>query len=109
MGVYATDKLPLDLLNAFRAAGFIDYTYKGQDGVFLRKEMDCGDMPNVKATIINGDYITDDSRCVIELVPNGNLQMYIADDDYHECYDFDNTKEGFLALAHDAGVNITGV
>lgn len=109
MGVYASEKLPLDLLNAFRAAGFVDYTYKGQDGVFLRKELMCGAMPMIKAKNINEWSITEESICVLDLLPDGDLQLYIADDDYVERYDYASKKDGFLALAQDAGVNITGV
>jgi hypothetical protein len=107
--VYATDKLPPDLLNAFRAAGFYDNTYEDQQGVFLTKELMCGAMPMIKAKNINEWSITDDSICVLDLLPDGDLQLYIADDDYVERYDYASKKDGFLALAQDAGVNITGV
>jgi hypothetical protein len=109
VGLYASEKLPADLLDAFRTAGFYDNTYEDQNGVFLTKELTCGSMPMVKAKDINEWSITEDSICVIDLLPDGDLQMYIADDDYVERYDFATNKEGFLALAKDAGVNVTGV
>ncbi len=109
MGEYTSNKLPLELLDDFRAAGFVDSTYENQVGVFLKKVLACSDMPNVKATIVNGEYITDDSKCVVEIVPDGDLQLYIDDDDYHERYNFFENKEGFLALAKDAGVELRGI
>lgn len=96
--------IPLDLLNAFRAAGFSDHVYDGQDGVFIRKELTCGEMPNVKASLVDGDILTNDTTCVVEICPDQMLQLYIADTDYVERYAFKEHYEGWIALAGDAGV-----
>jgi len=104
VSVYTSSKLPLDLLEAFRAAGFYDNTYPDQNGVFLTKELTCGSMPRLKAKDLNEWSITDNSICVIDLLPDGDIQLYIEDDDYVECYDFTSNKTDFLAIAQDAGV-----
>lgn len=104
---YTSNTLPSELLEAFRAAGFIDYTYPGQEGVFLRKELVCGEMPLMKAGMIDGEYVVEDTACIVELIPDGRLQAYIPDVDYVEHQEYPVNKDGFLSLAEDAGVNLS--
>jgi len=104
---YTSATIPAELLDEFRAAGFIDYTYPGQEGVFLRKELTCGEMPLMKQGMIDGEYVVEGTTCVVELIPDGRLQAYIPDVDYVEHQEYQMNKDGFLSLAKDAGVNLS--
>lgn len=96
--------IPLEILNAFKTAGFSEHIYNGQEGVFIRKEMTCGDMPSVKENFVDGDFVLDETKCVIEICPNEMIQLYIPDIDHVERFEYKGHFDGWIALAKDAGV-----
>jgi len=97
-----------EFLESFRKVGFIEKTYEGQDGVFLAKRILCCDMPVLGKKIIDGNYVTINSFCIVELCPDGCIQVCLVGEeiDYHETYDLSSDRDAWLALAIDAGVDV---
>lgn len=96
-------------IEKLKAAGFVETTYPGQDGVFLTKRMPISDMPYAREHIIDGDWVGETDIAVIEYVPanhfpGGGVQMSVDKTDYMEEAVLVTTEEG-LALLRDAGVD----
>lgn len=97
-----------EFLGRFRKAGFTDKYYEGQDGVFLAKRILCSAMPELGKKIIDGNYVTINSFCIVELCPDGCIQVCLVGEeiDYHETYNPSTEGDAWLALAIDAGVDV---
>ncbi len=97
------------LIEKMKAAGFVETTYPGQEGVFLTKRMLIQEMPYAREHIADGELICDTDKAVIEFVPDplfpgGGVQMSVVECDYIEEAESINSEFG-RALLRDAGVD----
>lgn len=96
-------------IEKLKAAGFIETTYPGQEGVFLTKRLSIAEMPEASATLVDWEIIGDTDIAVVEYVPDplfpgGGVQMTIEHTDYIQDAIPADGEEG-LALLRDAGVD----
>lgn len=95
-------------IQQLKAAGFVETTYPGQEGVFLTKRMPVAHMPYASEHIADGEWVSTTDTAVIEVVPDplypgGGVQMAVENTDYMEEPVALDSEEG-LALLRDAGV-----
>ena len=95
-------------ITKLKAAGFVEATYPGQEGVFLTKRMPISEMPYARKHVVDDEYVCDTDIAVIEYVPvnlfpGGGVQMVVENTDYAEEAISAISDEG-LALLRDAGV-----
>ena len=96
-------------IEKLKAAGFVETTYPGQDGVFLTKRMPVQDMPYVSEHIVDNELVCERDIAVVEFVPDplfpgGGVQMTVEQWDYIEDAVSASSDEG-LGLLRDAGVD----
>lgn len=95
-------------IDKLKAAGFVEATYPGQEGVFLVKRMPIAQMPNALDRIANGESVTGEDTVVIEVVPDplfpgAGVQLIVKQSDYYEEAVAVDSDDG-IALLRDAGV-----
>lgn len=95
-------------IEKLKAAGFVETTYPGQEGIFLTKRMPIRDMPYASEHIVDNEIVGETDTAVIEVVPDplfpgGGVQMVVDQCDYVEETVSVTSAEG-LALLRDAGV-----
>ena len=96
-------------IEKLKAAGFVETTYPGQEGVFWTKRMPISAMPYAREHIADGDLVCETDIAVIEYVPanlfpGGGVQLTVGNTDYME-EAVSVTKEACMALLRDAGVD----
>lgn len=65
------------LIEALQANSFKPATYDGQPGVFFKKTLVAWNMPYMRAHVIDGDVLFDDSLVTTEVTPDGYVrQLY---------------------------------
>ena len=65
-------------------AGFKPTTYEGDAGEYLTKRQPVSTLPYANEHIVDGEYVSEDMVAVTEVLPDGSVQMSIADADYVE-------------------------
>lgn len=75
-------------------SGFFPKKYEGQSGEFLTKTVMVELMPYASKHVVDNDYITGNMMATTEVIPNGNVQLYIGDADYLEGPYAFNSDEG---------------
>ncbi len=83
-------------------SGFAPKRYKGQEGVFYRKDLRLGEMPYAKEHIVDDDDFFESTKAVIEVTPDGRVQFFIEERDYLEGPHPIDSDDG-QALLKDAG------
>ncbi|AHY45250.1 hypothetical protein [Stutzerimonas decontaminans] len=84
------------------AAGFVETTYDGQEGIFYTKRQQAWDMPYVREHIIDNEEVLPETEVIVEVTPDQHVQMYIRDADYAEG-PFALESDEALGLLKDAG------
>lgn len=84
------------------ANGFKPVNYPDQDGEFLAKTLTASDMPYFMQHVVDGEYIFDTDTIVVEVCPDGMVQLVDNDTDYLEEGVPMDSDEG-KALLRDAG------
>lgn len=109
MSNYQSLNLSQEQVQAFYNAGFQDVVYEGQEGVFLVKKFETQQLPYVKEHLIDDDFIWEGEACVVELIPDGSIQLAINESDYYERYFLvgeEANPEIWSSMAKDAGVTL---
>lgn len=96
-------RLSDDQVTAFESAGFKRTQYHGQSAEFLTLHTTARD---INHSSIDGEYISDDSECVVEVTPLGTLQIYFPESDHIEKYDIDDNLEDWKIMAKSCGVEL---
>lgn len=81
--------------------GFAPTHYNNDPGEYLTKRQRVEDLPYTGTHAIDGDYIVEGMIAVTEVLPNGSVQLCIADSDYVEGPFPAGSEEG-IALLKDA-------
>ncbi|WP_415912237.1 hypothetical protein [Neptuniibacter sp. QD37_11] len=106
---YTCAILPLAVIQAFADAGFEEKQYPGHQGVYLAKQVQCGDLPYLEENnIIDMDYVRPEDDCLVELTPEGHLQFNVLNEtsDY-ENYDPVVESQSWTELALSSGVSLS--
>ena len=90
-----------------KAAGFVETTYEGQEGVFWTKRMSLKDMPYYKEHMVDNDLYFESDIAIIECAetkkfPKGGVQMVLEEIDYIEEMVAVDSEEG-ISLLKQAG------
>jgi len=64
--------------------GFVPTRYDGDPGEYLTKSQAVETLPYTGTHAVDGDYIVEGMRAVTEVLPDGSVQLCIADADYVE-------------------------
>lgn len=66
------------------ANGFKPVQYEGQDGTFFTKVLKASAMPRFSKNVVDGETVFDTDNIVIEVIPNGFVQLVDQNSDYFE-------------------------
>jgi hypothetical protein len=93
--------MPQEERNAILFAhGFERKTYSDKEGELFVKHVIIDNMSYAKEHMIDGEYIRSGMTAILEICPDGQVQLHIPDAEYLENYPVD-TAEG-VALINDA-------
>jgi hypothetical protein len=81
------------------ANGFDRTTYSDKEGDLIVKHVIIDNMPYAKEHMIDNEYICSGMTAILEICPDGQVQLHIPDAEYLENYPVD-TEEG-VALIND--------
>jgi len=84
------------------ANGFKPVEYKKQEGVFYAKTLKAADMPYFSEHVVDDMYVFDCDTIVVEVCPDGRVQLVDQDTHYVEEAVPVDSEEGRALLA-DAG------
>lgn len=85
-------------------AGFQPTTYAGDEGEYLTKRQPVSTLPYANERIVDGEYVSEDMTAVTEVLPDGSVQMSIADADYVEGPHPAGSEEAIALLKDALGV-----
>lgn len=66
------------------ANGFKPVNYDGQEGTFYTKILKASAMPRFSKHVVDGETVFDTDNIVVEILPNGSVQLVDQDSDYVE-------------------------
>lgn len=90
--------------------GFSAVTYEHSPGIFYIKRLKLSTMPRVKARVIKdvGQWnINENDVAAVEILPDGQVQLYVAGPDYHIDPVMPDSPEGRILL-QEAGFEAAG-
>ncbi|CAB3754193.1 hypothetical protein [Paraburkholderia humisilvae] len=92
-------------IHVLTASGFAPVEYHGQQGTFYTKKLCVAAMPYMRTHAIDQDTIFETTEMVVEVTPDGRVQMTAIDTDYVEEPVGIDTEDG-AGLLRDAGVDV---